>query len=159
MSGPPPGRLGHGHILASPPDGRARRARWPLATGLARHRTGDRGGRPTGKTSGAPRSDCDTFALRADGVCAAPCRSPSACLRRHREVIFDDQGRAVALRITWTCDDLYSLAIIGDRGLDAERDGALTPEQATALAGIDMHRDAGFTGDTHALTADAKLTL
>lgn len=75
------------------------------------------------------------------------------------EVIFDDQGRAVALRISWTYDDLYSLAIIGDRGLDADWDGALTPEETTALAGFDMNWDAGFAGDTYALMSDAALTL
>ena len=46
------------------------------------------------------------------------------------EVILDAENQATGLRISWTYDDLYSLYIIGDKGLDPDWDGALTPEAA-----------------------------
>ena len=48
------------------------------------------------------------------------------------------------MRIGWTYDDLYSLSVIADRGLDADWDGALTAEEEAALAGFDMDWMAGF---------------
>ena len=75
------------------------------------------------------------------------------------EVIFDDQGRAEALRITWIYDDLTSLGIVSDRGMDADFDGILTPEELAALSGFDMEWDAGFDGDTYALQSAVPLGL
>ncbi len=75
------------------------------------------------------------------------------------EVIFDDQGRASALRITWAYDDLYSLSIIADRGLDPDWDGKLTEPELATLSGFDMGWDAGFPGDTYALMGDAELAM
>lgn len=75
------------------------------------------------------------------------------------EVIFDDQGRATALRISWTYDDLTSLGIISDRGMDEDFDGVLTPEELVAISGFDMQWDAGFAGDTYALLGSVALPL
>jgi ABC-type uncharacterized transport system substrate-binding protein len=75
------------------------------------------------------------------------------------EVIFDAQGRAEALRISWTYDDLISLAMLSDRGMDEDFDGVLTPAELAALNGFDMGWDAGFAGDTYALLAGASLGL
>jgi ABC-type uncharacterized transport system substrate-binding protein len=38
------------------------------------------------------------------------------------EVVFDAQNRATGLRIGWTYDDLFSLMIVEDRGLDPDYD-------------------------------------
>lgn len=67
------------------------------------------------------------------------------------EVIFDASGRAEALRIGWTYDDLFSMLIIEDRGLDPDYDAVLTEQAEAALAGFDMQWDAGYPGDTYAL--------
>ncbi|GHC44440.1 DUF1007 family protein [Neogemmobacter tilapiae] len=75
------------------------------------------------------------------------------------EVIFDDQGRATALRISWTYDSFYSLTLIAERGLDPDADGLLDPAEKAALAGFDMNWDAGFPGDTYALLGNQPLTL
>jgi ABC-type uncharacterized transport system substrate-binding protein len=75
------------------------------------------------------------------------------------EVILDDANRATGLRISWTYDDLYSLYIVGDMGLDPDWDGRLTPEEEAKLAGFDMKWDAEFAGDTYALMAGAALSL
>ena len=75
------------------------------------------------------------------------------------EVIFDAEGRATALRVTWTYDEMYSMMIVEDRGLDADFDGALTPDEQATLGGFDMNWDAGYPGDTYALLGDTPLAL
>lgn len=75
------------------------------------------------------------------------------------EVILNDRNEATGLRIGWTYDELYSLYIIGDMGLDPDWDGKLTPEEAARLSGFDMKWDEGFAGDTYALLGEAPLAL
>ena len=75
------------------------------------------------------------------------------------EVIFDDQNRVTGLRIGWTYDDLFSLMIIEDRGLDPDYDNILTDDAKAQLAGFDMQWDAGYPGDTYALMGDNALVL
>lgn len=75
------------------------------------------------------------------------------------EVILDARNRATGLRISWTYDDLYSLYIVGDMGLDPDWDGKLTAEEEARLSGFDMNWDEGFQGDTYALMADRELAL
>jgi polyphosphate kinase len=75
------------------------------------------------------------------------------------EVIFDDQGRASALRISWTYDKSYSLTLVRDRGIDPDGDGEATPAEIAALTGFDMNRATGTSGDTYALAGDTPLHL
>jgi ABC-type uncharacterized transport system substrate-binding protein len=75
------------------------------------------------------------------------------------EVLINDRNEATGLRISWTYDDLYSLFIIGDMGLDPDWDGVLTPEESAQLAGFDMQWDPSFLGDTYALVNDTELAL
>ncbi len=75
------------------------------------------------------------------------------------EVILNDRNEATALRISWTYDDLYSLYIVGDMGLDPDWDGKLTPEEEARLSGFDMKWDPGFAGDTYALMGGDALEL
>ena len=75
------------------------------------------------------------------------------------EVILNDRNEATGVRISWTYDDLYSLYVVGDMGLDPDWDGKLTPEEEAKLAGFDMKWDPGFPGDTYALIGGAALDL
>jgi ABC-type uncharacterized transport system substrate-binding protein len=75
------------------------------------------------------------------------------------EVIFDDQGRATALRISWTYDSFYSLTLISEWGLDPDADGVLDPIEKDGLSGFDMNWDTGFAGDTYALLGNQPLAL
>lgn len=75
------------------------------------------------------------------------------------EVIFNAAGQAEAVRMTWTYDDLISLTLVTERGLDADFDGALTPEEAAALNGFDMNWQPGFAGDSYALLGADPLVL
>jgi polyphosphate kinase len=75
------------------------------------------------------------------------------------EVILDDRNRATGVRIDWTYDNLYSLFVIGDLGLDPDWDGELTAEEIARLSGFDMNWDPGFPGDTYALLGEAPLDM
>lgn len=75
------------------------------------------------------------------------------------EVILNDRNEATAVRIGWTYDDLYSLYIVGDMGLDPDWDGKLTAEEEAQLAGFDMNWIEGFAGDSYALLGEAELVL
>ncbi len=75
------------------------------------------------------------------------------------EVLFNASGQAEALQITWVYDDLYSMLVIGERGLDPDFDGVLTPAEQAALSGFDMNWDADFPGDTYAILGTAPIAL
>jgi ABC-type uncharacterized transport system substrate-binding protein len=75
------------------------------------------------------------------------------------EVILNERNEATGVRVSWVYDDLYSLYIVGDMGLDPDWDGKLTAEETARLAGFDMGWDPDFAGDTYALLEDAPLAL
>ncbi|MEZ5796274.1 MAG: DUF1007 family protein [Paracoccaceae bacterium] len=75
------------------------------------------------------------------------------------EVVLDEADRAVAVRIGWSYDELFSLMVIGDHGLDPDGDGLLLPEEVAALSGFDMEWQEGYPGDSFALLGDADLVL
>ncbi|MFN5996872.1 MAG: DUF1007 family protein [Paracoccaceae bacterium] len=84
---------------------------------------------------------------------------PHVWIETRIEVILDSANQATGVRISWTYDDLYSLYIVGDMGLDPDWDGKLTPEEAAKLSGFDMKWDAEFAGDTFVLMGGAPLPL
>jgi ABC-type uncharacterized transport system substrate-binding protein len=69
------------------------------------------------------------------------------------ELIHDSEGRLTALRVHWTYDELFSLLLLEDLGLDDDYDGVLTEAETEALQGFDMHWPEGFEGDVY-VTAD-----
>lgn len=75
------------------------------------------------------------------------------------EVIVNAANQATGVRISWVYDDLYSLYVVGDMGLDPDWDGRLTPEEEARLAGFDMNWDPDFAGDTYALSGEVPLAL
>ena len=75
------------------------------------------------------------------------------------EVIFDDQGAASGLRISWTYDEYYSLVIAEERGIDPDYDGTASAAEAKPLAGFDMAWDTDYPGDTYAVMGAVDLPL
>jgi ABC-type uncharacterized transport system substrate-binding protein len=84
---------------------------------------------------------------------------PHVWIETQVEVIVNDRNEATALRISWTYDDLYSLYVVGDMGLDPDWDGKLTPEEEARLSGFDMDWDPEFPGDTYAVQGEKPLVL
>lgn len=97
--------------------------------------------------------------LAVCGLSGAAQAHPHVFIDADVEIIFDAAGAATALRITWIYDDLYSMLVIGERGLDPDFDGRLTSSEQAALSGFDMKWDANFAGDTYALKGDVPLAL
>jgi ABC-type uncharacterized transport system substrate-binding protein len=75
------------------------------------------------------------------------------------EMIFDESGQMTHVRVTWQYDDLYSLLITQDMGLDPDFDGILTTEEQAALTGFDMKWIEGFNGDLEVLSGTEVLPL
>lgn len=75
------------------------------------------------------------------------------------EVIFDDTGRVTHVAVTWEYDELYSLLITEDMGLDHDFDGELTAAELDALDGFDQDWMLGYYGDTRAYLDGVELGL
>lgn len=93
------------------------------------------------------------------GMCGAAVSHPHVFVDTGIEILFDDQARATALRITWSYDDLFSMMIVEDRNMDADFDGVLTADETLAIQGFDMQWEPEFAGDTHVLVGDAPQAL
>lgn len=93
------------------------------------------------------------------GLAASVAAHPHVFVDAGIEVIFDHQGRAEAVRLTWTYDDLFSLLILEDRSMDPDFDGVLTAQETAAIQGFDMGWEPGFAGDTYALLGAVPLIL
>lgn len=116
---------------------------------------------PTCVPTCAPTTDLAAAlaALLALASAAPAAAHPHIFIDTGLEVIFDAQGRATAVRVSWTYDDFYSLMMIEDRKLDADYDGVLTPEEEAQLSGFDMDWDADYQGDLHVLAGDFQVPL
>jgi ABC-type uncharacterized transport system substrate-binding protein len=91
---------------------------------------------------------------------AAPAAAhPHVFIDTNFEVIFDAEGRASALRVTWTYDEMYSMLVVEERGLDPDYDLVLTPDEKTALQGFDSQWEEGFEGASYALLGEQALKL
>lgn len=75
------------------------------------------------------------------------------------QLIFDDTGRVSAVRVIWVYDELYSMFVLDDLGLDQDFSGTLTADEQAKLAGFDMNWIEGFEGDLYALSGDRPLPL
>jgi ABC-type uncharacterized transport system substrate-binding protein len=99
------------------------------------------------------------IALVTAGAASPALAHPHIFVDAAVEVVFNDEGRAKGLRLTWTYDDLISLTLLSERGMDADFDGVLTAEELTQLNGFDMNWQPGFLGDTYGLINGNALIL
>ncbi|MEM9032336.1 MAG: DUF1007 family protein [Pseudomonadota bacterium] len=74
-------------------------------------------------------------------------------------LVVDDKGQLIAVEVRWTYDEFYSLVIVEDWGLDADRDGVLSREDASQLAGFDLQFSDGYTGALEVLGATGEAAL
>jgi ABC-type uncharacterized transport system substrate-binding protein len=63
------------------------------------------------------------------------------------------------VEVTWRYDELYSLLVLEDMGLDDDFDGKLTQVEMAELDGFDLKWIEGFEGDLYATSAEGKLAL
>jgi len=93
------------------------------------------------------------------GLASPALAHPHVFIDTRIEVVLNARNQATGVRISWTYDDLYSLYVVGDMGLDPDWDGKLTPQEEAKLAGFDMNWDAGFPGDTYVLMGEQEFAL
>lgn len=105
------------------------------------------------------RRALSALALSA-GLAAGPVAAhPHIFVETGLALLHDDDGRLTAIRVTWTYDELFSLLLLEDLGLDDDYDGVLRPEEVEALQGFDMDWPDGFDGDLHVTAAGAPVAL
>jgi len=73
--------------------------------------------------------------------------------------IVDGQNRLTHVRVTWEYDELYSLLVTEDMGIDEDYDGVLDAEDTAKLTGFDMQWIEGYNGDLVGTRAGQPLTL
>lgn len=72
----------------------------------------------------------------------------------------DGQGALTGIEVTWSYDDLFSMLILSDRGLDADGDMVLTEAERAELIGFDLTDwPEGFEGALFVETEAGKLSL
>ncbi|WP_425092069.1 DUF1007 family protein [Tropicimonas sp. S265A] len=74
-------------------------------------------------------------------------------------LVFDEDGRLGAVRIVWAYDELYSLLIVEERGLDPDFDGKLTEAEQADLSGFDMNWIEGYEGDAYLMLDGVQIAL
>lgn len=75
------------------------------------------------------------------------------------EVVFDDAGRLVGVRLSWTYDEFFSFMLTEDLGLDTDGDLSMTGEELEALAASVLDWPPDFGGDLYLTQRDAPLVL
>jgi polyphosphate kinase len=73
--------------------------------------------------------------------------------------VVDPQNRLTHVQITWEYDELYSLLVTEDMGVDDDYDGVLTQEDMAKLTGFDMQWIEGYNGDLVGTFEGQPLTL
>ena len=69
------------------------------------------------------------------------------------------EGQITAVTITWTYDELFTLLVLEERGLDPDGDGLLTDDETASLSGFDMDWQADFPGDTYVFSGSSPMAL
>ncbi len=94
------------------------------------------------------------------GLATAPARAhPHIFVDTSVQFLFNEAEDLAAVRIIWAYDELYSLLITEELGLDPDYDGILTPAEIEALSGFDMNWDEGFAGDTRGFAGEQPIAL
>ena len=93
-------------------------------------------------------------------VSAGPARAhPHIFVDTGVTLIHDERGRLTALRISWTYDELFSLLMLEDLGLDPDYDGVLSEEELEELQGFDMDWPEWFEGDVYLEASGSPVAL
>lgn len=100
-------------------------------------------------------------ALLASLAAAAPARAhPHVFVDVGLSFQTDAQGNLAGIEVTWAYDDLFSMLILSDRGLDMDGDMTLTEGERAELIGFDLTDwPEGFEGALFIETEDGKLAL
>lgn len=70
-----------------------------------------------------------------------------------------EEGRVTAVEVTWLYDELYTLILLEDYGLDPDFDLILTDAEVAATLGFDLNWSHGFEGGLEMRRGEDALTL
>lgn len=70
-----------------------------------------------------------------------------------------EDGRITSVEVTWLYDELYTLILLQDYGLDEDFDGELTEAEIAETLGFDLNWNSGFEGGLVLTRGDAALRL
>ncbi|QBF32815.1 DUF1007 family protein [Thalassococcus sp. S3] len=74
-------------------------------------------------------------------------------------LVTDPQGRLLGVEVSWNYDELYSMLMFEDRGLDNDYDGRLDDAEVGQLQGFDLNWIEGFEGDLYVTGPAGPITL
>ena len=75
-----------------------------------------------------------TFVLCLTLFAAPLSAHPHIFINTGLKFLVDDQNRLTHVQVTWEYDELYSLLVTEDMGVDDDYDGVLTPEDTALLS-------------------------
>ncbi|MEQ8367250.1 MAG: DUF1007 family protein [Roseicyclus sp.] len=95
------------------------------------------------------------------GLCATqPAQAhPHIFIDAGLELIRDGDGRVTEIMVTWRYDELYSLILLEDYGLDPDFDLSLTETEVAQTLGFDLNWNSGFEGGLVLRQSGEALTL
>lgn len=97
--------------------------------------------------------------ITALGLASGARAHPHIFVDAHVEIVFDEAGQPEGIWIGWTYDELFSMLLVSDMGLDADFSGTISDDERDALDGFDMNWIEGYHGDTHVTQGGAPLAL
>ena len=74
-------------------------------------------------------------------------------------LVRDAAGTPSAIEVRWRYDELYSLILLEERGLDPDYDLVLTEAETEATLGFDLNWSGGFTGGLSVMQDGAEVGL
>lgn len=101
-----------------------------------------------------------TFSTLSLMLLAAPLQAhPHIFINTGLLFLVDAQNRLTHVQVTWEYDELYSLLVTEDMGVDSDYDGQSTPEDVAKLTGFDAQWIEGYNGDLVATMGGVPLGL
>ncbi len=88
----------------------------------------------------------------------APAAHPHIFIDAGLRLVIED-GQVTAVEVTWLYDELYTLILLEDYGLDPDFDMALTEAEIGATLGFDLNWNSGFEGGLTLSRGEAALAV
>ena len=127
-------------VAVDPASGRGGRTPLILVRGIVLRR-------PRGLSGRMSRLSCRIAVLGLAALSGASAAAhPHIFVDAGLVVLRDAAGRPAAVEVTWRYDELYSLLLAEDYGLDPDYDLQLTEAEVAEVLGFDLNWSAGFEG-------------
>lgn len=99
------------------------------------------------------------FALGLTLLSAPVAAHPHVFIDATLELEVDQAFQLHEVRAIWVYDELYTMLLLGDLGLDPDGDGVLLPDEQAKLLAAESTWDPMYEGDTYAFIGEEKVAL